>query len=301
MVSETLHRCDKPSYTQWMDAWKSSAFQSGSYQCNQQLMDMQWLKDSLEIRAKKEIISVQRGEKKIFHERVPDKLWVNSWKCGSMLQHSASDGQANIPQSKTGVSNEYGSKWGMSFRVANPMPKGDQPWVKCFPNPCYYGFMWAKQKKNPNYYHINNQFTSNSRFFQVWASSPVFLQGVGMKAVSKAKPKGFPTDPRVIVIVNLKKDLHLSLEKKDKQMEKKWTGCHLLGKTQPRPKRGGPEQTVNLVEDSLVEFEEEWAESWRFLMHLETLKRKVKSMKGWEEAWKFLVPPYKMPKDPKSK
>lgn len=303
MVSETQHRRDKPSYAQWMDAWKSSAFQSGSYQCNQQLMGMQWLKDSLEIRAKKEIVSVQRAEKKMFHERVPDKQWVDSWKCGSMLQHGASDGQANIQQSKSGVSNEYGSKWGMSFRLANPMPKVDQPWVKCSPNPCYYGFMWAKQKKNPDYYRINTQFTSNSRVFQLWASSPQFLQGAGTKAAGKAKPMGRPTDPRVIVTkdINLKKDLYSRLEKKDKQMDKKWAGCHLLGKTQPRPKRGGPEQTVSLEEDSSVKFEEEWAESWRFLMRLEAVKRKVKSLKGWEEAWKFLVPLYKMPKERKAK
>lgn len=259
------------------------------------------MKDSLEIQAKKEIISVQLAEKKLFLERLPDKYWLDSWKVGSMLQHGGSEGKANL-QTKMAVSNEYGSKWGMSFRLANPMPKTDQLWVRCSPNPYHYGFMWEKQKKNPNYYNVNTAFTSNSRVLQLWANSPQFLQNVGRKVVNKVMPKSPQTDPRVIMTtkINLMKHLYFNLEKKEKQLDKKWAGCHLLGKTQPRPKRGGVVKKVNLPVDSVEKFDEEWAESWRFLVHLQGLKKKVKTLKGWEEAWKFLLPPYQMLNRPKA-
>ncbi|KAJ0012367.1 hypothetical protein NQD34_016701 [Periophthalmus magnuspinnatus] len=300
-VSETQYRHDNPSYTQWVEAWRSSAFQSGSYQSNQQQTTAQYVTKSLEIRNKKEIISVQRAEMKMFLQSCPDKVWVDSWKAASLLLKCSTGGGSNL-QVKMGASSEYGSKWGMSFRLANPMPKLDQPWMKSSPNMSYYTIMWLKLYNNQKYY-INTNFTNNSRVYKLWGSSQQFLQSFSTNPVSKAKPLSQSTDPRVIFTkaVKLRKQLYINLERKEKQPDKKWAGCHLLGKTQPKAKRGGAAKKIKLEEDSGEKFEEVWAESWRFLVCLGSLKNKVKSLRGWEEAWKMLLPPYQTLNGPRAK
>ncbi|KAK7895659.1 hypothetical protein WMY93_020984 [Mugilogobius chulae] len=253
-VSETQHRHDKPSYAQWVEAWRSSAFQNGSYQSNQQNTWMQWMASSLEIQAKKEIISVHCAENKMFKAKFLDKVWCDSWKVGTVSQKCP--------------------------------PRNLQPVVS----------------KQPKYY-INTEFTNNSRVSKLWGGSQQFLQSFSPKSVKKGKATGQPTDPRVILVKKekLRKQQYVNLERKDMKPDKKWAGCHLLGKTQPKPKRGGAVKTVKLQEDSGKEKLEEWAESWRFLVRPEGQKKQVKSLRGWEEAWKMLVPPYQMPKAPKAK
>ncbi|XP_072310766.1 uncharacterized protein [Eucyclogobius newberryi] len=293
-VSETQHRHDKPSYAQWVDAWRNSGLQSGNYRCNQRLMGARWMTQSLEIQFMKEMISVQRAEKITFQEKCPDKVWVDSWKVGPVLQKCSSE-----PQSNMGDLGEYGSKWGMSFRLANPMPKIDQPWVETSPNMCSYNVIWPKHKKNQK--HINTDFTNNSRVSSLWAGSPHFFS---TKLVNKAKPTGQPIDPRVILTkkTKLRKQLYVDLERNDKKPDKKWAGSQLLCKTQPKPKRGEAVKKVKLQEDSGgEELEEAWAESWRFLVRLEGLKNKVKSLRGWEEAWKMLMPMYQTLNGPRAK
>ncbi|KAK7895663.1 hypothetical protein WMY93_020988 [Mugilogobius chulae] len=275
-VSETQHRHDKPSYAQWVEAWRSSAFQNGSYQSNQQNTWMQWMASSLEIQAKKEIISVHCAENKMFKAKFLDKVWCDSWKVGTVSQKCP---PRNLQPE---VSNES--------------------WVKTSPNTCYYVVMWSNQKNNRKYY-INTEFTNNSRVSKLWGGSQQFLQSFSPKSVKKGKATGQPTDPRVILVKKekLRKQQYVNLERKDMKPDKKWAGCHLLGKTQPKPKRGGAVKTVKLQEDSGKEKLEEWAESWRFLVRPEGQKKQVKSLRGWEEAWKMLVPPYQMPKAPKAK
>ncbi|KAK7895658.1 hypothetical protein WMY93_020983 [Mugilogobius chulae] len=173
--------------------------------------------------------------------KVSDKVWCDSWKVGTVSQKCP---PRNLQPE---VSSEYGSKWGMSFRLANPMPKTDESWVKTSPNTCYYVVMWSNQKNNPKYY-INTEFTNNSRVSKLWGGSQQFLQSFSPKSVKKGKATGQPTDPRVILVKKekLRKQQYVNLERKDMKPEKKWAGCHLLGKTQPKPKRGGAVKTVKL-------------------------------------------------------
>lgn len=74
---------------------------------------------------------------------------------------------------------------------------------------------------------------------------------------------------------------------KEKQSQRKWAGCHLLGKTQPRPKKGPAAVKKHNLDDD--KFLEEWAESWKYLIDHSFLKMKmaVKSLSEWKKSWKF--------------
>ncbi|XP_054876805.1 uncharacterized protein LOC129351988 [Poeciliopsis prolifica] len=104
------------------------------------------------------------------------------------------------------------------------------------------------------------------------------------------------SDQRVILPtkIKMKKQLVSGMEK-EKQSERKWAGCHLLGKTQPRPKKGSGSNRKLPPDDSVYKkFLEEWGESWRFFVRPENLKKQMsfKPISGWDESWKFLLPLY---------
>ncbi|CAL1567180.1 unnamed protein product [Knipowitschia caucasica] len=290
-VSETQHRHDKPSYAQWVEAWKCSLFQSGNYQCNRRLMGTQWVSLALEIAAKRDVVSLQRAEKNVAQERCVDNVWAGSWKVGSMLKKGSADGKSNVQ----GGSSEYGSKWGMSFRMANPMPKTEEPWMKSSPNPCFYQVLWPNQRLSRGH-DIKADFTNNIRVTKLWCGSQQFLQSFSPELCGQKAP-GRATDPREILSkkTSFKKQMYVSLDRREKQQDQKWAGCHLLGKTQPKPKRGGAVKKVKVQEDSNeAQFEEAWGESWRVLLRPEALKNRPRSLRGWDEAWKMFLPPYQM-------
>lgn len=148
----------------------------------------------------------------------------------------------------------------------------------------------------------NNNFSNNHATFRLWGNSHQFLQGVSAQIKDKTKSKE-PVDPRVIIKKKTKtiRYLYSNIEK-EKQSQRKWAGCHLLSKTQPRPKKG-PASVKKLEMDDKNKFLEEWAESWRYLIGHGILKIKmsVKPLSGWDESWKFLLPLYQPMNSPKAK
>lgn len=313
MVSETQFHHDRPSLTQWREAWKLSVLHKEHW--TEQVHRENWVNDLMEIQPQREKISLQRAKAKMsrsfdnqmFRERYPEKQWNASWRTGSLLNpqpsHCGSSGVPGKSMSSTthhhATTNGHGSKWGMSFRIANPMPHMEQPWVESSPSPYHYPVMWSRRK---NIQNNNTKFSNNPATFRLWGKSHQFLQGASAQIKDKTNSKE-PIDPRVIITKKTKTRRHLySSIEKEKQSDRKWAGCHLLGKTQPRPKRGSASVKKLKMEDKTKnKFFEEWAESWRFLVRPGSLKKQLKSLSGWDESWKFLLPPYQPMNGPKAK
>nr|XP_033502286.1 uncharacterized protein LOC117269407 [Epinephelus lanceolatus] len=314
MFSETQFHHDRPSLTQWREAWRWLAF--NPEHSTEQVPRENRMDVLMEIQPHRERISLQRAHSKLsrsfdnqmFRERYPEKQWNASWRAESLLNHQLSQsGSSGTPGKSTSgttqqhhtTDNGHGSKWGMSFRLANPMPHLEQPWVESSANPCYYKVMWSRGQRKPN--NINTNFSNNPATFRVWVHSSRFLQAASAQIKGKTMSTK-PTDPRVIITNSIKMKNNLFSNLEDKQSERKWPGCHLLGKTQPRPKRGAAPAKNLKVEDK-DEFFEEWAESWRYSVRPGGLKKQmpVKSLSGWGESWKFLIPPYQPMNGPKAK
>lgn len=299
MVSETQFHHDKPSLTQWMNAWKL---------CNKQVSKENWV-DELEIHTQKEKFVWQRSNSKIsqlfdnqlFREIYPDKEWGASSRVGPLLnqQHYGSPGApgksiSSATKQKHTSAGEQGLEWGRSFRLSNPMLQMEQPEGESLPNPHHYTVMWSLGNNIQN--KTNTSFNNNPANFRLWGNSHKFLQGAAAQIKGKGKSKE-PTDPWVIITKKTKCNKHLYNIEKEKQSERKWAGCHVLGKTQPRPNKcSAPLQKNELQE----KFFEEWAESWRFLDSSGNQKR-PKSLLGWSESWKFLPPLYQPVNSSKAK
>lgn len=96
--------------------------------------------------------------------------------------------------------------------------------------------------------------------------------------------------------------VHLYRGAEEKPSGKKWAGCHLLGKTQPRPKRGVASTKTRGPEDQNADtLSEEWAESWRFSVRPGGLKTPGKSLTGWGESWRLRLPRYPPATGPKDR
>lgn len=305
MISETQFHHDRPSLTQWREAWKCSVF-------HVEVPRENGVDVLMEIQPQTEMISLQRVKAKMsrsfdnqmFREKYPEKQWSTSWSAGSLLNHQdrfsgiPGKSMSNTTQQQHVTANGHGSKWGMSFRLANPMPHMEQSWVESAPSTCHYTVMWSRGKK------INTNFSNNPATFRLWASSHQFLQGASAQIKDKTKSKA-PIDPRVIITKKTKTRRHLySNIETEKQSERKWAGCHLLGKTQPRPKKGPVSvKKLKMEDENKDKFFEEWAESWRvFVQPGNGLKKQmpVKSLSGWDASWKFLLPPYQPMNGPKT-
>ncbi|XP_021164479.2 uncharacterized protein LOC105915219 [Fundulus heteroclitus] len=295
MVTETQWSHDKPSFAQWREAWKWSIYHTPHW--TGQVPTASWVDESTEIQHPKSRMSFKGArmsrsfDSKIFGQRYPEKEWSCSWSAASCLSNQPS--QRSSSQQQHPVASEYGCKWGRSFRLANPMPHLDQPWTESSQNPGYHPVLWSRGNKILN----NNKSNLNKNFAPAtfWANSCQFLQNPNAKSNNKRRSKD-TNDPRVILTTKIKARKHLFLGmEKEKQSERKWAGCHLLGKTQPRPKKGRGSNNKLKSENSVhKKFLEEWGESWRFLVRPESLKKQIsfKPLLGWDESWKFLLPPY---------
>lgn len=315
MVSETQFHHDRPSLTQWREAWRWSVFETEDL--TEQVSREKQMDVLMEIQPQREKMSLQRATAKMsrsfnnqmFRERYPEKEWNASWRAESLLNlsHFGSSGALGKSMSCTTqqqgtTENGHGSKWGMSFRLANPMPTMEKPWVESSPNPCHYTVMWSRGKKMQN--NVNTNFSNNPATVRIWVNSHRFLQGASAHIQGKTKYNK-PVDPMVIITNKTKSRKHLySNIEEEKQSPRNWVGCHLLGKTQPRPKRGSaPVKNLKMEDKTTDKFFEEWAESWRFLVRPGGLKKQipVKLLSGWDESWKFLIPPYQPMNGPKGK
>ncbi|XP_029301333.1 uncharacterized protein LOC115017203 isoform X2 [Cottoperca gobio] len=314
MVSETEFYHDRPSLIQWREAWRWSIFHTDHW--TEQVLRENEIDVLMEIQPQRENISLQRANAKMsrsfdnqmFRERYPEKQWDASWRAGSLLIHQpshygSSGSMSSTIQQQHTTENGHGSKWGRSFRLANPMPNMEQPWVESSPNPCQYTVMWSRGKNIQNTF--NTILSNIPATFRLWGNSHQFLQGASAQIKDKTMSKE-PVDPRVIITNKTKTRKHLySKIEKEQQSDRKWAGCHLLGKTQPRPKRGPASVKSLKMEDKTTDkFFEEWAESWRSSVRPCSLKKQmpVKSLSGWmNESWKFLIPPYQPKNGPKAK
>lgn len=313
MVSDTQSPLDNPSLTQWRESWKWS-FNTENW--TEQLTRVNEVNVIMEIQPGRGNVSLQEAESKIsrlfdnqiFRERYPEEQWSTSWRAGSLLNHQHSNCRSSeIPgeiisrttQQQCVTANEHGSKWGISFRLANPMPHMEHTSVESTSNPCHYTVLWSREKNMQN--NINTTFSNNRATFKLWGNSHQFLQGVRPQIKDKTKSTE-PVDPWVIItnMTKNKRHLYFNMER-EKQSQRKWAGCHLLGKTQPRPKKGPASVEKHNVYDD--KFLEEWAESWRHLIDHGFLKMKmaVKSLSEWKMSWKFLLSPYQPMNSPKAK
>ncbi|XP_041825354.1 uncharacterized protein LOC121629697 [Melanotaenia boesemani] len=319
MVSETQFRHDKPSLSQWREAWKWSIYHTLPW--TELAPRDQWVDELAEIQHCKKVIFVERAkakmsrsiDKKMFRERYPEKEWSSSWNAESVLQHQPSyygssgvSGQGASNRSKQQqhpLASEHGSVWGRSFRFANPMPKLNQPWLKSCPNPAYYLVIWSRGTKTQD---IKSNLSSSTANFKIWSNSYQFLQGANGQTKGKRK-SAVPSDPREIFtkMTRARKPLYSNLEKEmDKQLDKKWAGCHLWGKAQPRPKKcRGLAKKLKPEDKDKDKFFEKWIESWKFLVRPENLNKRMsfKPLSGWDESWTFLFQSYVPMLDPRGK
>lgn len=294
-VSESQYHHDKPSLTQWREAWKCSIFHT-QHMAEQESKD-KWVNGSGEIQPLKNLMSSENAQvkmshsfdDKMFRQRYPETDWSSSWSARPLLNSQPSfNGSSSGGQQQRDLLD--GSRWGHSFRVANPMPSLERPWLDSCSNPAHYSVMWLREKKNLTDTKSNS--SSSTANVHSWANSHSFLQNAHRKGLKSKSRES--TDPKVIFQkkIKTKKSLYSDFEKQ-KQSDRKWAGCHLLGKTQPHPKKGlaSAKKPGAVTEDT---FFKDWVESWRFLVQPDTLKKQVsfKSLSGWNESWKLLIPPY---------
>ncbi|XP_061592723.1 uncharacterized protein LOC133457445 [Cololabis saira] len=290
MVSETQFHHDKPSLSQWRNAWRRSVHHTPDKGGD----------ESAVIQQPKKILSLEGARAKMsrsfddamFREQYPEREWRSSWSAEPLLKPKSSrsepgtidNNQSDLAQRQQALANERGCKWGMSFRIANPMPHLEGPWTESCPNPVRYPPIWSRHKET------RANLSKSDADLRFWANSHLLLRGSGPQKTGR-RSHG---DPRVILTKKPKTRKHLlSNIVKEQKSDKKWAGCHLLAKTQPRSKKGGGSATKPMIEkepeDKLFE---DWGESWKFLVHPESLKKSVKSLSGWGDSWKFLLPPY---------
>lgn len=296
MVSETQFRHDRPSLMQWMEAWRWSAFQTERW--HEQIPRQNWMDKSMEIEPQREI-SLQRAKTnrsqsfdyQVFRQRYPENLWSASWKAWPLLNNQQRHQGSSSQQQQTIATEEGSAKWGKSFRIANPMPHTEQPWVQSSPNLCYYTVMWSADKSRRNHQYAN--FNKDLTGFKYWGNSHRLLQEGRKKIKDKGKTNEC-TDPWLIIGEKVKTGNHLNNNiERVVAGDRKWTGCHLLAKTQPRlRKSSSSEKNVKVEEETKDKFFDKWAESWRFSAQPRGLKNRmpVRSLSDWGESWKFLIP-----------
>lgn len=306
MVSNAQSHHDRPSWTLWGEAWKWSLLNRPNWM--RQVSPANEVAEVMEIRAGRETVSLQgiattmsqSLDLNVFAEKHPEEQWRPSWRAGSLLNHqqglhgASAAPVAGATQRQHATADWHEPKWGLPFRLANPMPHMEQPWVESSSNMRHYAVMWARKVNTQNQPIVS--CSSNHAVAMLWANSHRFLKGTTAKGAQRSGCKE-SVDPMVIVRKKTKTKSHL-FSKMEKQSERKWVGCHLLGKSQPRPKRGpGSVKKHDMKDDN--KFQEEWAESWRYLFV--KMKMSTKSLSGWVESWKFLLPQYKPMNGPKTK
>lgn len=306
MVDNDQSHQDRPSWTPWGEAWKWSMLNTQSWM--RQVSPANEVAEIMEIRAGRQTVSPQgiattmsrSLDLNFFRERCPEEQWRPSWRADSLLNHqqglygTSSATVVGTTQRQHATADWHESKWGLPFRLANPMPHMEQPWVESPSNMRRYAVMWARNANTAS--QLNVSCGSNYAVAKLWANSHQFLQGTTAKGAQRSGCKE-SVDPMVIVRRKAKTRSHL-FSKMEKQSERRWAGCHLLGKTQPRTKRGlGSVKKLDVEDDN--KFLEEWAESWRYLFV--KMKMSNKSLSGWVESWKFLLPLYKPMNGPKTK
>lgn len=306
MVSNAQSHHDRASWTLWGEAWKWSLLNRPNWM--RQVSPANEVAEVMEIRAGRETVSLQgiattmsrSLDLNVFAEKHPEEQWRPSWRASSLLNHqqglhgASAAPVAGATQRQHATADWHESKWGLPFRLANPMPHMEQPWVESSSNMRHYAVMWARKVNTQN--QPNVSCSSNHAVAMLWANSHRFLTGTTAKGAQRSGCKE-SVDPMVIVRKKTKTKSHL-FSKMEKQSERKWAGCHLLGKSQPRPKRGpGSVKKLDMKDDN--KFQEEWAESWRYLFV--KMKMSTKSLSGWVESWKFLLPLYKPMNGPKTK
>lgn len=306
MVSESSFQHNKPSLSQWQKAWMSPTWnmqhwaeQMPRAEGDNEAMEIQPLKEA------KPIISQCMGSQ-TFSDRHPMKEWSASWKASSLLdlqpslsECSGTPGKDVSSTTQQQRGSEHGSKFPRSFRIANPMPHMDEHWVESSPNPYRYTVLWPAGK-NTIQNKINTSCGQNPAALRLWQNSHMFVN-VASAQINMSKET---TDPRVIVVKETKTRKHLCSYTKKEQSDRKWAGCHLLGKSQPRPKKTSASIQKPRMDDEAPDSSfEEWVESWRYFVQPGILKKNMlnKSLFGWSESWKFLLPPQQPGNGPRAK
>ncbi|TNN32634.1 hypothetical protein EYF80_057203 [Liparis tanakae] len=278
-LSETPFHHDTPSLSQWRAAWRSSPHTD---------LRADPADEGTELRPQRDLSRALRDP--VLGDRPPEDRWRGSWRAGSLLSptggSSGGPGRSHAPQDQNQdpdpTENGHGSKWGRSFRLANPAPPTERPWAELAANPRRYAVLWARAAR------AARAVSGHPAASRLWGNSHRFLQG----AQNQDHP-GSQGDPRVLVPNRTGTRVQLVCGAEEKPSGKKWAGCHLLGKTQPRPKRGVASAKTRGPQDQNPDtLSEEWAESWRFSVRPGGLKTPGKSLTGWGESWRLRLPPY---------
>lgn len=296
MFMESESHKDKPFENQWWESWRSIC-QTEHLDVQESGLKVDWVGDGMEMESLVEkrvtIKQSQSFDEQIFHKIYPKQKWNTSWRAEPLLSHQlsfyTSSGTASInkyhsPLQQQGTTTKPGSEWGWSFRLANPMPHIKQPWLESPPNTCYYTALWSKVEKIPNKTKVD--FSKTPSFLRLWKDSYLFFQELQVKNPSSV----------IIFQKKIKPRKHLYADMtKQTQSQQKFTGGHLLSKTQPRFKIGYTSvQKIKMEDKTKEKFDEDWVESWKFLDSPGQPKVIVskKSFSEWTQSWKFLLPQY---------
>ncbi|XP_029025699.1 uncharacterized protein LOC114867291 [Betta splendens] len=302
MVSESDVHHDNASLSQWSEAWMSS---TGKIQHWAEDMSREEREnEAVEIQPMKEIF-IQRAKQtsqcmdnQTFRGSYPMEDWGASWKASSLPNLQLSLNECSGTQrvrSTPDAGTERGSELGMSFRLAIPMPHMEKHWAESTPNPHHYTVVWPAGR-NITRNQINTSCVQIFATLRLWQNSHVFVNSA---QINKSKES---TDPRVIIRKQINTRKHLCSYIKKGQSDRKWAGCHLLGKTQPRPKKtSAPVPKLSMDNETNNSFEE-WGDSWRCFVRPGMKKHTLsKSLSGWNESWKFLLPPRQTGNSPKAR
>jgi len=317
-VSESHLHHDRPSLTQWMDAWRQPVFHTEHL--DEQLLEHIGTEASMVIGHWRGKLPLEKAKAKmsrsfdshIFRERYPEKHWSESWKATCLLSSSSGTTEqgtdSHMHEQSVAPVTEQASEWGMPFRIANPMPRVDKPWVECSPNPSRHMVLFARgtrSRRQKLFVAMCKDHTEHkyfAQYFKVWGKSYSFLMGPSGQAADKSSRSDSKQqdDPWVLMTrnINMKYQYLYVKINQEKPDGKKWAGGHLLCKTQPRPKKSSAPlkkaaaEEADTAEDT--KFFEEWSESWRYVVRPQSLKKQApaKNLSGWGDSWKFLLPPY---------
>ena len=284
--------------TQWNESWKAATLQHHHHKTN---------------------YVMETDKSSLFHlnntnPSTPD--WKNSWKFVCMhfnqkkeswdkeraMFHSETKSQTltDYDQDVQPQMSSRASKWGKPWKMANPMPNVEKgSWIHSHANQSQYVVLWSRSNSMKSLYTSLKETAT----LRLWEKSWRFLkiEGKGDSKAGKGKSNG--SNGFVIGTQKRKTRKHIySQIDKEKPAERKWTDCHKITKTQPRPKRGSFMNMPKAVTKEASDFTQQWAESWRFSDQPVKQKTEVTAtLSTWGESWKFLIAPYPQQNGPKSK
>lgn len=289
--------------TLWVESWKAATLQK-HHQRSHSVKDQSkfsrfHLNDTMasipEWKNSWKFVCIQFNQRKEFWDGEEDNNTMDA----SPDVKSNESIKINVPSQ---ITSNNKSKWGKSWKIANPMPHIEQgSWLQSHTNPSQYVVLWTRSHSMK----LPDTSLKETTTLNVWGKSWSFLK-MEIKDVSKAgKRKSNGSNGGLVIMtkkIKQRKHIYSSIDK-DKPAERRWTDNYKLAKTQPRPKREVFLKIPKGEKKGNGEFTQQWAESWKFSYQPEkqNMAEVSTTVSIWGESWKFLIPYYPPQKEPKTK